>query len=476
MLVFTTAIAPWQRSDGELSRFSCEACHLEGGTDGRVHATGRGEVRANTKPLFGIANNAPHFTRALDRDTTAMVFAEFRVASARSGASEWFDLDDAPDDYLAGLPWAADVATSAWGLRRAMLDFFFDFAHPPSEAAGGRLAFRSRSSVAAPSSSPSAASAVTRRARSPTILAPRSIHPPGSSTCSLARDPSSGLARATSAPRSCRTCMPRARARPRSAVSRADRRSSATARRRASRSCSSGSGYTDDAFFHDGAPEGATALDDEQIDALHRFPGVAVIVLRRIELPRPSVAATSRAKLRLERMLGRVEGRHGSGRARRLCRRRVRQRSDLARSRGARVLGRRRRGRHACRRRRRDPRDAARWRLRQIRRLHPRRRRDRIGDRGAVVDPRDRSRRAHRRRRARGRDRRAARRRRSRGALLRARPELAHLVSARRHHRRERRRSTCARLRRDAGLGARTRDRARRRRAQLRGKAHEERA
>ena len=36
-LFFTTVMAPWNRSDGKLSRFTCEACHFEGYVDGRTH-------------------------------------------------------------------------------------------------------------------------------------------------------------------------------------------------------------------------------------------------------------------------------------------------------------------------------------------------------------------------------------------------------------------------------------------------------
>src|SRR5262249_37304832 len=34
-LFFTTAMAPWNRTRGSLSRFTCETCHFEGGVDGR---------------------------------------------------------------------------------------------------------------------------------------------------------------------------------------------------------------------------------------------------------------------------------------------------------------------------------------------------------------------------------------------------------------------------------------------------------
>ena len=83
-LFFTTLMAPWDKSEGRLSRFTCETCHFEGYVDGRTHHTGRGDVRATTKPLVGLFNNRPHFSRALDPDMTTMVNNEFRVAGAKS--------------------------------------------------------------------------------------------------------------------------------------------------------------------------------------------------------------------------------------------------------------------------------------------------------------------------------------------------------------------------------------------------------
>src|SRR5262249_3338032 len=65
-LFFTTAIAPWNRTRGPLSRFACETCHFEGGVDGRVHHSGRDDVRVSTRPLFGLQNDRPYFSRALD--------------------------------------------------------------------------------------------------------------------------------------------------------------------------------------------------------------------------------------------------------------------------------------------------------------------------------------------------------------------------------------------------------------------------
>ncbi len=98
-LLFTTLIAPWDRSDGRLSRFTCETCHFEGYVDGRTHFTGRGNVYATTKPLLGLFNNRPHFSRALDPDMTTMVNNEFRVAGARSDHDPWFSLS------VGAFPW-----------------------------------------------------------------------------------------------------------------------------------------------------------------------------------------------------------------------------------------------------------------------------------------------------------------------------------------------------------------------------------
>ena len=67
-------MAPSSSSEGAKSRFSCETCHFEGYVDGRTHHTGRGDVRATTKPLVGLFNNRPHFSRALDPDLTTVPY------------------------------------------------------------------------------------------------------------------------------------------------------------------------------------------------------------------------------------------------------------------------------------------------------------------------------------------------------------------------------------------------------------------
>ncbi len=129
LLFYTDLMGPFQKSDAALSRFTCETCHFEGGIDGRVHRTGRGDTTASTKPLFGLGNNGPHFTRALDGDLTEMVFAEFRVAAANSGGPAWFSLSAAPIPWLARAE--VDPTAQAADLRRALLLYLASLPPPP---------------------------------------------------------------------------------------------------------------------------------------------------------------------------------------------------------------------------------------------------------------------------------------------------------------------------------------------------------
>ena len=138
-LFFTNLMAPWNRSEGRLSRFTCETCHFEGYVDGRTHHTGRGDVHATTKPLLGLFENRPHFSRALDPDMATMVNNEFRVAGALSGHDPWFSMAE------AAVPWTSllgpDAAKlDALGLRRALMTFLMDFNHRPNPAVLGREA------------------------------------------------------------------------------------------------------------------------------------------------------------------------------------------------------------------------------------------------------------------------------------------------------------------------------------------------
>jgi hypothetical protein len=138
-LFFTTLMAPWNQSVGPLSRFTCETCHFEGYTDGRTHHTGRGDVRVTTKPLRGLFNNRPHFSRALDPDLTTVADNEFRVAGAKSDHDPWFSVK------VADFPWlhTLGVREEELGpvtLRRALMSFLMDFTHAPNPTAvgGGR--------------------------------------------------------------------------------------------------------------------------------------------------------------------------------------------------------------------------------------------------------------------------------------------------------------------------------------------------
>lgn len=138
-------MAPWNSSDGASSRFTCETCHFEGYGDGRVHDSGRSGVRVTTKPLRGLANNRPHFSRALDRDMAVMVHNEFRVANRTSPRGPWFAIDEADAPWLRALwpPGEAPTALhlSPFALRRALMRFLQTFEHEPNPAVADRRRF-----------------------------------------------------------------------------------------------------------------------------------------------------------------------------------------------------------------------------------------------------------------------------------------------------------------------------------------------
>jgi cytochrome c peroxidase len=147
-LVFTTLMSPWAKTDGELSRFTCETCHFEGIADGRTHHTGRGEVHATTKPLAGLFVNEPHFTRALDEDMAKMISSEFRVASSNTDHSPVFCLDEV--DGSPGLPSgfraafggdAVNLDRSPVGMRKALMEFLRDFGPRKNPRTVGRANF-----------------------------------------------------------------------------------------------------------------------------------------------------------------------------------------------------------------------------------------------------------------------------------------------------------------------------------------------
>jgi hypothetical protein len=93
-------------------------------------------VVATTKPLFGIFNNRPHFSRALDRDLTQMVHNEFRVAGSNSGHDPWFSLSPAREPWLAALGVERDVAPGE--LRRALMEHLMRASHEPNPLVRGR--------------------------------------------------------------------------------------------------------------------------------------------------------------------------------------------------------------------------------------------------------------------------------------------------------------------------------------------------
>lgn len=142
LVFFTSLMAPWNSATGKLSRFTCETCHFEGYGDGRVHYTGRGEVHAATRPLLGLFNAPPHFSRALDRSTTQMVHNEFRVANRHNGQQPWFSVTTGEFPWLAYVD--APMVLSPVDLRRALMRFLVDFTHRENPAVHHRNGFRDR--------------------------------------------------------------------------------------------------------------------------------------------------------------------------------------------------------------------------------------------------------------------------------------------------------------------------------------------
>jgi len=127
-LFFTTLMAPDAKSDGRLSRFTCETCHFEGGTDGRVHYSGRDDIRVSTRPLFGLANAGPHFSRAHDPDLTAVSHNEFTVVNRGNPVDPWFALDASRFPWLGQLG-VMDARVPPVELRSALYGFLARFSH-----------------------------------------------------------------------------------------------------------------------------------------------------------------------------------------------------------------------------------------------------------------------------------------------------------------------------------------------------------
>lgn len=127
-LFFTTLMAPDATSAGKRSRFTCETCHFEGGTDGRVHHSGRDDIRVSTRPLLGLLNDAPHFSRAHDPDLTSVSNNEFSVANRGNPIDPWFSLSKQRFPWLGELGVTEDTVTPL-ELRRALLVFLGRFSH-----------------------------------------------------------------------------------------------------------------------------------------------------------------------------------------------------------------------------------------------------------------------------------------------------------------------------------------------------------
>ncbi len=139
-LFFTTLMARWNASDGKRSRFTCETCHYEGYVDGRTHFTGRGAVHATTKPLLGLFNNRPHFTRALDRTMTKMVDNEFKVANKHNGHDPWFELSPGDVSWLSDIEGLPDTLSPVY-LRRSLMTFLMEMSFRPNPATRWRSHF-----------------------------------------------------------------------------------------------------------------------------------------------------------------------------------------------------------------------------------------------------------------------------------------------------------------------------------------------
>ena len=139
-LFFATLMAPSNSSEGSHSRFSCETCHFEGYVDGRVHYTGRDEVRVATKPLRGLFNNRPHFSRALDADLASVSHHEFRVAGKGSGNDPWFEIRGQDYPWLERLG-VYDETLGPEALRRALIAFLMRFSHTTNPSVAGRDRF-----------------------------------------------------------------------------------------------------------------------------------------------------------------------------------------------------------------------------------------------------------------------------------------------------------------------------------------------
>jgi hypothetical protein len=141
-LLTTTLLAPGQSSDGAFSRFTCETCHFELGIDGRTHLTGRDDdTSATTKPLYGLLENGPHFTRALDRDLTEVAHNEVRVANLHVPVNPWLAIDRGSAPWLDALIDEPEPGLyGPAGVRRAIVDVLAALAHRPTLRGGAPFA------------------------------------------------------------------------------------------------------------------------------------------------------------------------------------------------------------------------------------------------------------------------------------------------------------------------------------------------
>ena len=129
ILFFTDLMTPNNSSQGELSRFTCEACHFEGHIDGRIHFTGRGNIHTTTKPLHGLTNNLPLFSRGGDDSLSSMVAAEFQVANQHRNGR--FEIHKAQYPWMSTLDDWPDTLTPL-AQREGLITFFSMFRHEPN--------------------------------------------------------------------------------------------------------------------------------------------------------------------------------------------------------------------------------------------------------------------------------------------------------------------------------------------------------
>ena len=129
ILFFTDLMTPNNSSQGELSRFTCEACHFEGHFDGRVHFTGRDHIYTSTKPVRGLADNVPIFSRAGDRSLSSMVMTEFQVANQHRKGTFYIRKDRYP--WMSTVENWPEILTPL-ALRQGLLSFFVAFDHEPN--------------------------------------------------------------------------------------------------------------------------------------------------------------------------------------------------------------------------------------------------------------------------------------------------------------------------------------------------------